>query len=290
MTTGNIHLGTLETCKGYLQSLESPYIYILRRPDGRPFYIGKGGGGKNKYRVFDHENEARHPNDRFSNAHKLNVIRSIWRANKTITYEIDSLHHDEVAAYKREAHLITFFKRLHEGGILTNLAPGGGSIKGASPISLEKHSATLAGIPEDNPERATLNGFVLGIYPEYAKKLGSIPIKPLSQHAPKPTQAYPTKTIGQTLRQAVAIVSSAAANGASLDKEARIPRLLIVEGIKGVIESGVCCDILSSGMANIVKEGGSDHEVIILTSEQAKKVTELVGIQKCFDLGVLTPR
>src|SRR6267378_4437944 len=43
------------------------YVYILRRPDLRPFYVGKGKA----YRLFNHVDEARHT----ENSHKLNVIR-----------------------------------------------------------------------------------------------------------------------------------------------------------------------------------------------------------------------
>src|SRR4051812_16132486 len=119
MKTGSIIVGPLTTCRDFVRSSNQHYVYILRRPDGRPFYVGKGVGN----RAFEHENEARHPNDRRSNAHKLNVIRSILRAGASITYEIDFVSIDSAAAYARETELIGLFKRLHEGGPLTNLAP-----------------------------------------------------------------------------------------------------------------------------------------------------------------------
>ena len=59
--------------------------------------------------------------------------------------------------------LIGMIKRLHEGGPLTNRDPGGGSIGGRAPASADRHSATLGGIPTDNPDRAVLNRFVLSI-------------------------------------------------------------------------------------------------------------------------------
>src|SRR3546814_10435048 len=66
------------------------------------------------------------------------------------TYEIS----DELNCLKREAALITQYKRLHEGGPLTNLAGGVGNLSGSSPFSLERHAATLSGSPANNPERS----------------------------------------------------------------------------------------------------------------------------------------
>ena len=286
MKTGTLHIGTKETCKNYLNNIDLPYVYILRRPNERAFYVGKGGGGKNKYRVLDHENEARHPNDRRSNAYKLNIIRLILRSNEKIIYEIDSIHDTEEKAYDREAILISYFKRLHEGGSLTNLAPGGGTASDQSPISKEKHSVTLGGIPENNPERATINRFVLSIHPKDAE-LKSIPIKPLNQHTAKPTQKHPQKR-KPTVRQAVALVASAAANGVLMDDACEIPRLLNVEGIAGVIESGVACDILKSDMGKLLEANDPKDEFFQLTKKQVHKAIGLIGLRKCIDLGIVS--
>lgn len=106
------------------------YIYILRRSDGRPFYVGQGAGP----RVFFHENEARHANNWRTNHHKLNVIRSIWRVKQPIVYEIDFLSEDLNAINERETELIRLFGRLHEGGCLTNRDPGARSLQETSPF------------------------------------------------------------------------------------------------------------------------------------------------------------
>ena len=120
------------------------YVYVLHRPDGTPFYIGKGTGR----RVFDHELEARraHPVGE-SNPYKCNVIRSIELAGQAVVYTIDSAFDDELAAYAREAVLIAQYRRLHEGGTLTNLAPGGGTAMGPAPLTRTRHANTLAGSP-----------------------------------------------------------------------------------------------------------------------------------------------
>lgn len=123
------------------------YVYILSRPNGRPFYVGKGMNG----RAFEHEAEARrnHPVGE-SNPFKCNVMRKIIRDGAAILYEIDSFYEQDQQALclEREAMLISKHKRLHEGGVLTNLAGGLGNTSGAAPFSLDRHAATLSGEPE----------------------------------------------------------------------------------------------------------------------------------------------
>lgn len=281
MKTGKLVVGTQAECKLFVRSRTGFYTYILRRPDGRPFYIGKGIGD----RVFAHENEARHANDRRSNAYKLNVIRSIWKAGDAVSYEIDFLSHDENSVHTRETRLISSFKRLHEGGPLTNLAAGGGSLSGAAPISKEKHMATLSGFPANNPERAILNSFVLSIAP-----MRSVILKPISQFSVKATQRYPEKSMTPTMRQAVALVAAASSNGVFLDVACSIPRRVVVDGIPGFVENGVACDIATTGMANVVPTSNPADEIFELSAAQARTVTGLLGLKKCVDLGVVGSR
>jgi hypothetical protein len=277
--SGKLFVGSQQQCREYLRSITGHYVYILRRPDGRPFYVGKGLGD----RVFHHENEARHPNDHRSNTYKLNVIRSIWRSELPIQYEIAHIGIDEADAYAQEATLISNIRRLHEGGPLTNLAPGGGTVDGVAPASKEKHSATLGGIPDNNPERATLNGFVLGI-----ANMASVVIKPAAQFVVRPTQKYRGKSMGPSLRQAVALVASAAANSVMMDDTCIIPRRVKIEDVEGCVENGVSCDILTSGMASIGAATRPADETFQLSIEQARRAVGLVGLGKCVDLGVLS--
>ena len=279
MKTNRLFVGTQNGCKAFLSTNDGFYIYVLRRPDGRPFYVGKGIGD----RVLAHENEARHPNDRKSNAYKLNVIRSIWRSDESVVYEIDFITEDEDVAYARESEIISKLKRLHEGRPLTNLAPGGGSSFGAAPISREKHSATLGGIPDDNPDRAILNGFVLSI-----STMKSVILKPVGQFTPRLTQRYPNKSMGASLRQAVALIASAAANGITMDEDCLIPRRVLVEDVSGLVENGVACDIATSGMATVIPSENPADECFSLTAKQSRTAVGLVGLKKCFDLGILS--
>ena len=276
--TGRLFVGRKDACKAFLRDVSANYIYVLRRPDGRPFYVGQGASS----RVFFHENEARHANNWKTNDHKLNVIRSIWRSGETVTYEIDFVSDDKIAINDREEELIHLFRRLHEGGPLTNRAPGGRSLQEASPFSKDKHTATLAGVPETDPERATLNRFVLAIAP-----MKSAVLKPINRNfIPKKTQKN-REFMAPTLRQAAALAASAAANGVFLDMPCRLPRRVEVEGVKGFVENGVACDILVSQMADIISAEDPAEEVFNLSSAQTQIVVGFIGLQKCVDLGIL---
>lgn len=276
--TGRLFHGDDIGCKFFLTQQPRHYVYILRRPDGRPFYVGKGFGP----RVFQHENEARHPNNRLSNAYKLNVIRSIWRTGLKPIYEIDFVTDSAEEAYAREAMLIGIIRRLHEGGSLTNLAAGGGSTAGPAPASVERHSATLGGIPDDNPDRATLNGFVLSI-----AHMDSVVIKPVGQFIARPTIRFPNKSRKLSLRQAVAVIASAAANGINMDGDCQIPRRLVVDGVAGLIENGVSCDLLTSEAISIEHAPDPADECFVMSARQSAAITGLLGTRKCTDLGVL---
>ena len=281
MQTGMLFQGDIAGCKAFLSARAMHYVYILRRPDGRPFYVGKGFGS----RVFHHENEARHPNSRKSNAHKLNVIRSIWRSGNKPTYEIDLIVDNADEAYARETALISHFGRLHEGGPLTNRAGGGGSTSGLEPVSKAKHEATLSGAPSDNAERAILNQFGLGIAP-----MKSVVIKPISQFIARPTVRFPQSRRALTIRQAVALAASASANGIALDGECHIPRKLTVDGVDGLIENGVACDLLTSGTIGVTCADNAADEIFEVGREQAIAVVSLIGRSKAIDLGIVTDR
>ncbi len=269
--------GDREGCLKFLSGNAGSYTYILRRPDGRPFYVGKGTG----LRVLQHENEARHPNGRKSNAHKLNVIRAISRSGENLHYEIDTFFDDALSALGREEALIAQHKRLHEGGFLTNRAPGGGSLSGPSPFSLKRHAATLGGIPEDDPETATLNRFVLAI-----GQMRSVVLKPSSRFKPRPTQVFPRVRRSFSPRQAIALAATAAANGIVLNGGARLPRSVMIDEVSGFVENGVSCDIATSGLATVVASSDPADEMFILSSDQARSVVGFIGLKRASDLGI----
>ncbi len=78
------------------------YVYILFRPDGRPFYVGKGCGG----RIKEHEKEAR----KGCKCRKCNTIRKIWREGGEVDRQIVFRTNIEFAALRYEAQLIQRFR------------------------------------------------------------------------------------------------------------------------------------------------------------------------------------
>ncbi len=95
------------------------HVYVLCRPNGTPFYIGKG---KNK-RVFQHEREAKLSNNL---SHKLNVIRKIYQENGELLYAFAGFFENEIDAFVAERNLIQSVGRYDLGkGPLTNQSDGG---------------------------------------------------------------------------------------------------------------------------------------------------------------------
>jgi len=91
-------------------NMQQFYVYALCKPDGTPFYIGKGRG----YRI-NHHFKAR---DLTRNTHKNNVIQKYGVSN--IKREILSYFDNEVDAYRCEEFLIKHYGRYHDGGVLSN--------------------------------------------------------------------------------------------------------------------------------------------------------------------------
>jgi len=257
------------------------YVYVLCRPSGEPFYVGKG---LNR-RALEHEAEARraHPIGE-SNPLKCNVIRKVIREGGCISYRVDSVfeQQEQLACLEREAALIQHYRRLHEGGCLTNLAGGLGNMSGAAPSSLQRHSATLSGNPADNPERATLNRYLQSIGP-----VDSIPIKPINQlKTILPTTPHPSPR-QPTPRNAYALVASAGAHGVVIRSSAHIPRRFTFAGVEAIIENGVARDILKAGLASVEPARDPRDEVFVITESQARLITQLVGRHELEARGLL---
>lgn len=278
----SLYFGDRDGAAQYLKRLgRRYYVYVLRRPGGEPFYVGKGMGR----RVFEHELEARrsHPIGE-SNPFKCNVIRKVIANGENITYEIDSEYDldGELACFERETALITQFGRLHEGGCLTNIASGVGSMAGAAPFSLERHSATLCGEPDDNPDRATLNRFLLAIGP-----VSSVPIKPVGQIARILPSTPHSQARSPSLRCAYALVASAAASALPLRSNVNLPRTFVFDDVQAIIENGVCRDILKAGMATLNPAEDPRHESFHLDDRQIGLIVTLPGRTALLDRGLI---
>lgn len=235
--------------------------------------------------MFEHEGEAlrNHPVGE-SNPFKCNVIRKIVREGGTIRYRIDAVYDltAQMECLEREAALILEHRRLHEGGILTNLAGGIGSMSGPAPLSLGRHAATLAGEPKDNPERATLNRFLLGIGP-----VASVPIKPARQISRiQPTTPHPSPR-SPTLRCAYALIASACATGTRLVAGTSVPRAFTHRDVEAVIENGVARDILKAGMASLVPAEDPSSERFAISERQVILLERLYGRSALAERGLV---
>jgi hypothetical protein len=252
------------------------YTYALSRPDGRPFYIGKGKA----YRLFAHETEAATS----LTSHKLNVIRQIRQQGQSVRYEIDQLHGDEQSAHLREMQLIAHWKRVHEGGCLTNCTAGGEGGSDPSPESRERHRVTLGGIADDGSDRATVNRFFL--------KLGqhdSIAVKPESELRAEVTQRFTHMPRKPTRRQAVTLAASAVANGIPLEPGCRIPRRMLISGVSAIVENGVARDIATSNLAKVMSGTTPADEIFLLDTVGVDFIVRTMGRQLLESAGIIEP-
>lgn len=107
------------------------YVYVLCRPNGKPFYVGKGKGK----RLFDHDREAR----KGCSCKKCNTIRKIWRNGGAVQYYIVFETNDEQAAYDYECATIA----LHGRNNLCNLSDGGLGLNGYVPSAKTRKLLSL---------------------------------------------------------------------------------------------------------------------------------------------------
>lgn len=252
------------------------YVYILCRPDGGPFYVGKGV----KLRCLQHEADARTTK---ALSHKLNVIRGIHSAGQAVGYRIDSSFGKEEADLAREKALIAQVGR-HDLklGPLTNQTDGGEGTSKPSEESRQRRRDSLWG-EADDPERQAINKWFQALTP-----VKSVPIKPVATFTRAAGLWKNDDTIGMKPRQAGAIVATALANGVILEPGCLLPRRLEVEGIEYIIENGVGRDMVSNGMVE-VEEPTLTQETLRLTNIGYNFVVGAFGASTLIDAGVLVP-
>ncbi|HEY3825250.1 MAG TPA: GIY-YIG nuclease family protein [Bryobacteraceae bacterium] len=254
------------------------YVYMLLRPDGQPFYVGKGINR----RILQHEAAARNTSLR---THKLNVIRAILRSQKRVSYALADFFEHEAEAHACERRLILQIGRHDLGtGPLTNQTDGGEGASNPSVESRARRAATLGGSADD-PERRIANEF----FHQIAGQQDSVPIKPLGARPLEATTPHPSSR-QPTQRMAVVLVAAALANETQLAPGLSLPRLLAIDGRPYVIENGVAKDMLKAGMIRI--ESGAvrpQDERFVVTQFGFDAVLSLLTRERLIDLGVFDP-
>lgn len=180
------------------------YVYILYRPDGRPFYVGKGHGN----RINAHESFAKMGHK----ARRYSIIRKIWReGGQVVKYKVFETY-DVDEAYAMERYLIASIGRES----LTNETDGG-----------EVGAAGWTPSPE---QRAKISARTKGrkLSPEHAAKTQAAKIgKPRSEECKAKIRAALT---GRTLPPEHVENAAAGHRGQKRSEEARRH---ISEGQKG---------------------------------------------------------
>ncbi|WP_156898042.1 GIY-YIG nuclease family protein [Methylocapsa acidiphila] len=253
------------------------YVYILIRPDGTPFYVGKGV----RLRVFDHEAEAR--NTKLL-THKLNLIRSLHSRGHSIGYRIDSFFDDETDALARERHLIASIGR-HDlkAGPLTNQTDGGEGTSNPSEESRQRRRDSLWGNDAADPERQIANRYFQQLTP-----VRSVPIKPVNTFKRAAGLWKNDDTIGMKPRQAGALLASAIANRVLLEPGALLPRRLHIDNVEYIIENGAGRDMISNGMITLA-DNTTTREVLRLTDLGFRYVIAKFKVEILIDAGILLP-
>lgn len=123
------------------------YVYVLRRPDGTPFYVGKG-----RYnRIARHEYDALKTRKK---SYRLNVIRQVVAQGGRIGYEITCFYAEPSDALAAEIDLIQKIGRRDLGtGPLTNKTDGGDGWLNPSPEQRAFVSAVMKKRMREGPLR-----------------------------------------------------------------------------------------------------------------------------------------
>lgn len=253
------------------------YIYVLLRPDGQPFYVGKGLGK----RLFNHDADARNTT---LTTHKLNVIRVIRKNGGNVSYALPYFCDDEAEAHAFEVKLISSIGR-HDlkKGPLTNQTAGSEGVTGLSAETMARKAANLGGASDD-PHRRVANEFFHSI----AGRQDSVPIKPLGVRRLEPTVPHPMPRKPKQ-RMAKTIVAACLSTNQLLAEGVRVPRLFNIGANAYVIENGVAKDMLKAGMISVTPGERPELELFTLTRVGFEATLSLISSARLEDLGVLEP-
>lgn len=121
------------------------YAYLLKRPDGTPFYAGKGKGR----RCYTHLKPWHLKND--ENKHKVHIIEKIRREGGEPFVEILQKNLSEADAFSIEAQQINLYGRTINGGLLCNMSDGGEGQSGFFHSEETKRKIAAQEMGENNP-------------------------------------------------------------------------------------------------------------------------------------------
>jgi hypothetical protein len=265
------------TVRNAIRNCRPFYVYVLHRPNGEPFYVGKGVAD----RMLDHEAEARNT---LRLTHKLNVIRSLHRDDLAVHYRLDASFEHESEALAHERFLISKIGR-HDLklGPLTNQTDGGEGTSNPSEESRQKRRESLSGGEAEDPERKIANAYF-----QKLTAVQSVTLKPVSTFKRAAGLWRNREKFAMSARQAATLAASSIENRVMLEPGALIPRRLYVEGIELIIENGVGNDMLSSDMVLLADPTPTD-EILQLTNSGFQYLVRELGAALLIDAGVLPP-
>lgn len=266
-----------QTIKALKESNAPHYVYILYRPDGSPFYVGKG----QNMRVFGHEIEAR-GTSRIS--HKLNIIRKIITTGESVLYSIPAAFECHQKALTEEMRLIALIGRYDKDKNfpLTNQTDGGEGALNPSEEVKERHRQTLAGLDADNPDVAIANKFLADFC-----KVESNPIKAVSKYGKSVSTLHKNRdSIGMKPRNAGALVAMAVAQSVILSANAELSRWFAVGDIEVVLENGCGRDMLVNGMIEL-SDNTPKHETLRITKRGFDYIMQAYPREQLISFGIL---
>lgn len=252
------------------------YVYQLSKPDGTPFYVGKGVGS----RLFAHERDALGP----GRSHKLNLMRQMQLLGLTIEYQILEFYDDEKDCHAREvAEILRIGRHDLKTGPLTNLTSGGEGTSGLSDETRARIDADLHG-PDSPGDRGIANRFYLQLRSDVA----SVPVRPLLRTPPRVLVPL-RQSRNPTPRMAAALAASAIANRVLLEPGCIIPRRMQIEERPMIIEYGASTNLLEAGLATLAAGQIGGYELFVLSELGFRAITEFIETDLLIDAGVLMP-
>jgi len=146
------------------------YVYVYYKPNGTPFYVGKGKGK----RYLSHLQEAKKEITSDCNRLKISTIRKILRSGQEPIIKVINVNLEENNAFELEEYLISTIGRIDLGtGPLTNLTKGGDGTSGHTHTeeSKLKISNALLGVPKPDSQKEKLRELLLsGNHPIFSEE------------------------------------------------------------------------------------------------------------------------